>query len=356
MTYVIVFIVIFILNEIYKNKGLYNKKKFCIFCSILIILLLVLRNDYVGTDTQNYRFIYDNITNEGYYHGLEDFKISNEIGFYTMIYWMKTFEIDFRVLLLISAVFYVLATSFIIYKYSENAFLSYFLFFVNGFFIFNTTMRHCFALSFFVFAVYFAIQRKIIPYFILIGLAILFHSSAIVILPVYWLIKLDLNKKLYVVLTVSMIGLVAISPLMFPYVEIFFDKKYEAQDTGGVFRTILNFLIAIFSIYYYNKMDSSNKTWLLFILFSIVLTPIAKLNPAFFRIIIYFTFFSILLIPNLFKVKSINAQVFVFSLICFGLLNFTYLSKQAGVRTHPYVFYWEDYWEHNPDARKLNLI
>lgn len=250
---------------------------------------------------------------------------------------------------------YISVTSFFIFRYSKNAFFSYFLFFVQGYFIFNTTMRQCFALSFFIIALYFAINRKLLFYLIFVALAVSFHSSAVVIIPIYWLLKLRLSKRLYIITALSTIVVSVIATILFPYVEQIFHKEYILVETGGEF-TILGILItAILGIYYYDRIDSSNRVWLLLLLFYFVLVPISKLSPAFFRINLYFAFFAIILIPNIAKVKTATVQIFVIFMILSGLVRFIYINNQAGIRVFPYVYYWEDYYKKNPDAKRLDL-
>lgn len=91
MIYIVVLFLLILINNVYRNQdeNKRNKKVFCVLASIIIFLLLILRHDYVGTDTQNYRFIYDYILDDGYYVGLANADVSSDIGFYTMIYWMK---------------------------------------------------------------------------------------------------------------------------------------------------------------------------------------------------------------------------------------------------------------------------
>ena len=71
MTYLVFIFIVVICYKKY-SKGLYTygvgplfvlkyRKKFCIIIGMLLTMLLVLRNDYFGTDTQNYHHLFDTI-------------------------------------------------------------------------------------------------------------------------------------------------------------------------------------------------------------------------------------------------------------------------------------------------------
>lgn len=94
---------------------------------MLITMLLVLRNDYFDTDTQNYHHLFDTI--EIYYDpSFSDVELSSEWGGYTLVNFLKTHGFDFRILLAISAVSYIGSVFYLIYKYSENVLFSYFIY------------------------------------------------------------------------------------------------------------------------------------------------------------------------------------------------------------------------------------
>lgn len=327
-----------------------NRKLFVYLVSIPFFLLLLLRHDYVGTDTQNYRLIYDYFDSYVSSAKLEEHDISNELGFYSLVQFLNYLGLPFWVLKALSAGLYIGVLSYLIYRYSKNSWFSYIYFLLSGLFIFNTTMRHCFALSIFALAVDFAIRRKLIPYILMVLLAISFHSSAIVIIPTWWIVQLRLSKKYIIILSVIAILFGIFSDLIFSIGADLTGKDYEAIGAGGGLTAFLHICIVGLGIYLRDRLDKTDHVLVLFNIVILVLMPLAMKNPALFRIFIYFSFFNIILLANL--GAALQDQLKVGFFICFlslGVYSFVYKSNQAGIRTIPYVFYWEDYKSLNPD-------
>lgn len=353
MIYVFVFFLICMAHLHYSpdSKGGNNKKHFIIFSSFLFFILLLLRHDYVGSDTQKYRQMYD------YYHLyvrsdiFETISISTEAGFYYLIKLLKANEMPFEVLKLISASLYMIAVSFGIMKWSKMSWLSYLYFLCWGYFIFNTTMRHCFALSFFVFAVYFAFQNKIVKYFGLSMLGLLFHSSAITILPIWLIRKMQLDKRTIILFSLLFIIVVMFADYFLRLGVELTEKEYNNIGAGGYLTFTLHLLITYWGIKRLKYMEGSNRLFVIFNIISLVLFPLAMLNPALFRLLVYFSFFNIFLVPNIIATYSIETkQVIIPFVILFSVLNFVTTPSRTGVRVLPYVYYWENYLEINPNV------
>jgi len=79
---------------------------------------------------------------------------------------------------------------YLIYRYSKNVWMSVLLY-VNLYFFYCTMnfMRQSIAISIVLFAYTFLMNRKFIPYCLLILAAALFHSTVLIMLPAYFLIK-----------------------------------------------------------------------------------------------------------------------------------------------------------------------
>ena len=75
--------------------------------------------------------------------------------------------------------------------YSSEIMLSLFIFLCFGQMYLNTfnTIRQCFAAAVFMYSIQFIVKRKWKQYFLLILLACTFHVSAIVLIPLYWVLN-----------------------------------------------------------------------------------------------------------------------------------------------------------------------
>lgn len=355
MIYLLVILIIIILNFHLKpdkqDNYINNRKVYVGIISVIFFILLVLRHDFVGTDTFVYRDLYENYFLHVRYDKFSVINISSEIGFHLLILLLLKLKLPFACLKIISAAIYIYAVSFVIYKYSKYTWFSYVYFLLFGFFIFNTVMRHSFALSFVLFAFHFAYNRQVSYYIIMILLAVLFHSTAIIIFPIWWIVKLKLNRKTFLFSFIIFFLVLIFSNWIYQVGSNLLGKEYEIQETGGKL-TIVLFLVRIFLSWYYLRfMDKYNEVFVYFNICCIILMPLALQNPAFFRILLYYNFFNVLLIPNL--IKSANRFIkpmILFMFLSIGIIEFVYKNTSAGIRVIPYVFYWEDYRLLNPNA------
>lgn len=357
MIYILVAVLIFVLNYVLKpdlqfdTKNKRNRMLYVSIISCIYFLLLLLRHDYVGTDTQNYRMIYDNFHIFVNSSVFSDISLTSEVGFFYLVHFLNQLQCPFEVLKLLSALFYMIVVSYVIYKYSQKVWFSYILFLLLGYFIFNTTMRQCFALSFFILAVDFAIRRKFLLYSLMIIFAILFHATAIILIPVWWIVQLRITYKSIAFYSLVAIAMYFFSNTIFSIGSEITGKEYVSSGAGGGLLLIFYLLIVGISFLYYKKMDENNQVYIFFMLLSISLMPLAMKNPAIFRINKYFVFYIIILIPNLCLVMERSIRtLFIISIMTIGVFQFTYSTSQAGIRVLPYVFFWEDYRKINPNA------
>lgn len=332
-----------------------NRKKYCILISVWFIFLLTLRHAYVGSDTQNYYKIFSEIENYGYSIELNEETWYNEFGYYGLIRFLVNIHLPFRALIFISASFYVGTISLLIYRFSQRPWISYFVFLTFGYFIFNTTMRQCFALSFCVLSFIALIDKRILLATVLSIIAITFHSTAIIFLPALFIPLLNYNTKS--LLFVSLIGVLIFffSATIFESASEFLGRNYEEKRTSGYFSLLIYVIVTVYGYIYRRKLPSTSRYWFFLLIISIILFPLANFNPALFRIRLYFSVFIVVYLANLATPKIRTYHLIYALFISYGLYSFFIGSSNAGVRVLPYAFYWEDYYLLNPDVIRLGL-
>jgi hypothetical protein len=217
-------------------------------------------------------------------------------------------------------------------------------------------MRECFAVTFTMIATLFAMRRRFIGYLFFLLLAISFHQTAIVFLPLYWIINLPLKAKTIVPVAILFAVVNILSYPIFNYTRDLFGRNYEVASTMG-FSIILYifYVIVAYISFRKNTYYKYSRYWFWAVSLILCYISFARLNPAFFRVYIYFSIYTILLIPCICKIGLPYKKLVFYLALLYGIYNFTYGAKKAGIRVFPYVFYWEDYYEYNPDARSLQL-
>lgn len=320
--------------------------------AFLIFILLAFRHDYVGSDTQNYHYLYNNLSKNYIYTILNSCKdifdvINQELGFYAIYEIFKFVGLNFRWVLIFSSLLYVGAISILIKKYSCNYIFSYIIFFFYGFFIFSTTQRQAFALSFTIFAFIAAKERKIIKYFIWCLIAVLFHSSALIFLPVYFIVNITPRKTLIYLGIIVSLFMFSFRSYIINFILIFLkNEQYQEQWVAGISTLIILVPLYLLPLLSRNELIKKNTTWIMIAL-SLILFPLSQYNPFFSRMIMYFQIYYIIYIPYVIKTISMPYnKIIKIIIIVFGLLNFFILKNLTGVRQVPYIFYFQEYPEY----------
>ena len=326
------------------NKKL-NKTAFILF-SALLILLLSLKHDYVGTDTQNYRYMFSNLKSANIIR-IIDITPTSEFGFYYFSHFLASNGIAFRGLLFIQAVFVVCVFSAIIYRHSKMPWVSWFLYMTLGFFIFYTTMRQCFALSFTLLASECMRKNKLLLYLLFCAVAVSFHNTALVFVPIYWVYKMKYNKfTIFLFIALFVAVTVSAPTLMRVFTEIIEKDRYEQIATRGYITFLLYFSMVVFGVLNRKIIQDNPDTRFFFYMMGMVLVmfPLFQINPALSRIWIYFSVYIVLYVPNmcaLIENRHISTIILA-AIVLYGLISFFYKANQS-TRVLPYVFFWQEY-------------
>ena len=256
-------------------------------------------------------------------------------------------------MMLFVAVLYVSSIFLLIYEYSTAPYASLLIFLFGGHFIFFCTTRQAIALSITIFSFLLwnskiEFKFKKIISIVLALLAILFHSSAIVF-PLYFLISKIPPKKYVGIISILLFGIIMLfrTAIVPKLLTIASEDHYESMQTGGFVMILEYLLLCIIGILYFNDLfDNDKDFWNQYTMFFLVLIllPIAKYNPYFFRIVKYFSVYEIIIIPNMINKLKRDKLIQIIISFCFILyFGYSFFFSNSGVRTIPYVFFWNEY-------------
>lgn len=323
--YITIFIIVTILTyKIEKEYKKENKRKvLIIFFIVLIIAILTIiasiRYD-VGTDFFNYIGTYEK------YKTVEItkiFKLDIEI----------TFALIAKIAYLIGnetimfAIYSIITVGFIIasilkrkdkISISLSMFLYLFLFFLNSF----NGMRQYAAISIIAFSYTFISERKFLKFLICVIVASLFHNTAILFLPFYFLAqepKENLSKKkrlLFLFLKIVIVcAILGIMLNINKFISIFaglgiesFNRFYaytNIERSGRNLMILVNLAVLMFVLIYRKKIvkyDKENNILFFFLVIDVVLTLSGFIAPVLKRIALYFEISQIYLLPSIPKV------------------------------------------------------
>lgn len=178
------------------NKNEYFKWNITLYIVLISVILVAgMRESHVGTDYSGYLEFYNYILNHGY------------IGksFKTNEYVWEYLNYSFAVIGIPSEIFFGLLAGLMYFFFIKGAYkfqfllpLMFFFIFTSGFYFWTMSgLRQSIAIMIFFYAVKYIIEKKNLHYVLWIFVASGFHSSAIILLPLYFLNKIKFNQKLF---------------------------------------------------------------------------------------------------------------------------------------------------------------
>jgi len=308
----------------------------------LIFLFLALRYDY-GNDYPVYLAAfgeinsYENINFSGNFRDME-------IGWVFLCWLCKPigfFGMTAILALLNCLVYYNFFKKFVPNKYYWFA---VFLFIFNPVFMLVpcSAMRQNVAILLFVFSLNYLYKKKAIRYLLCIGLASLFHSSALILFPVYLLGGLNwtINKATVVIAFSIFVSLFMFGTFIMPYMNQFigsYFEKYEIYKVDeGVVGTGLGILClsALFILILYYGRFQNNENALIFkiAIISFIFLPLGMLIMLTARIGMYFQPALIAVYPiTLTNIKSILLRNVMLSFLIFFSLYYFFTFFQSDI-------------------------
>lgn len=189
-------------------------------------------------------------------------------------------------------------------------YLGMFIFLINPYlFLMNlSALRQNLALLIFVAAVHFSSKRQFIPYALLIFIASMFHQSAWILLPVYFVAH-DRPMRKYESVCVAVIVIVllfwpGLRTLVNNFIALFDNKNYTnyaTQELSNSLRaTLLTGVTFIYVLCNLHKLEGTSVKYGKLCLISTGLGVLAYQLSMFTRIQMYFELFSIIAIPQIF--------------------------------------------------------
>ncbi len=277
-------------------------------CGLFLVLFAGMRDRVVGTDTGNYVSWIDEVTT---FESVWSFHV--EKGFTFIVFLSSQLSEEYFVLLSLIAIIcvtcYLSTIVRLVPKYETAIFLfitlGSYTFFFNG-------ARQGMAAAFCFLALPFLLQRKVVPYIFLVLFATLFHKTAIVALPLYYLASDRVGwKQVIAVLASAVIMAVSISAFA-QLAASFIDEKFATygqagEGGGGVKASFLVGQAVLFMLFRRQVGDAGPYYSRLLNIYLIGLIPaiasvIGSVNPSgILRLTTYFDHTAILLWPLVFS-------------------------------------------------------
>lgn len=280
-----------------KNK----KERFLIFISFLILLLISSLRYGIGID-----YLHTYVPK---FYSVKYGNYDWDIGAILICKFVQLFSSDYVYFFAICS----FITLFFIYKtiaeLSDYSPFCLLLFVISGEYIMSfNAVRQYIAIALFVYSIKYVLNKDIKKYIAFILLAGTMHSSAIFLLPLYFLNKIESTKKSHLLIFILSIVLIPSLSTLFYWLIGFTKYAYYLSSGYNTFdpsysELIVFTIVYITSIIFYKKCkdDKTYKLLLNFELISVILAILSFKIILAYRVLLYFRFIQIIMLTRISK-------------------------------------------------------
>ncbi len=287
-------------------------------------------------------------------------KMYNDIDRYVRVEFFERFLIKLFNALHFSEYFFIFFMAAITFwilfkaikKNCKKPAVTLFMFVTFGYFAmaFNGT-RQSLAIVIGLYAIKYIYEKQLIKYILAILFATLCHKTALVMLPLYFLSYINLSKRrMYILFFIMLFSFLLYNPLMsfitsnFEQYQVYSirdDLTFWEPGIGTFIISIFHLILIFLSIKNYDKLKEKspkNELYIKIFLVSTVFYSLNLVNALLTRMAMYFSVFSIFLLPDLFEIinkkkdKLINFVIYTM-LVLYYIVHLVSFNDMLPYRT-----------------------
>lgn len=309
-----------------------------IFIALSSLILVAGLRYYVGTDYGTYRGIYSNAPN------VILNKETSEIGFIILCKFLHYITSDPQIMFLVTSI--ITYTCIVItLKNKSNVFeLSMYLFITTYMYYSSLNVLRQWIASAIIFTgIQFLIDRNWKKYFLIVIIASLFHTSALIMIPIYFIVNHKfISKKNLIIISVF----ASIFIFYSGFLEVFFEflegskySNYQAEfihtDRGvNILRVLVYICPILVAFVFYNNInydfDKEVDIIMNLSLINMLMMVISYKHAYFARLCILFDPYYLLLIPKFLNLGDKKLNRIIYYVIIISYFAFSYSLLVAG--------------------------
>jgi len=311
--------------------------------TLQLILILALRDSTVGIDVSNYLLHFRFIAENPFSAMVE---IRHELGYKVLNKVVSFFSTNNQVFLTIVAILSIAPVGRFIYKNSRMPFLSFIIYIAFNYYSFVFSgLRQAIAYGIIFISYDYIKNRKLAKFLICVSLASLFHKSALIFLPAYFLYRIKLNKKVISFLVLFDLIIFIYRREIFAFFINNFYQSYSIVESDSYSWMIFCTIIVLLSSFFYKKMikiSPDNNGLFIFLLVGISLMLFASVGTNVMRVADYYYMFVIIFIPEVMTaIKDEKLALLVGYLLIIGLvILYLWFLSSSPYQIVPYKFFW----------------
>lgn len=315
---------------------------------ILLFFISAFRGDFT-TDYTNYSNRFNSI-NDYSFSDLFRYDFNIETGYLILNKIINLFTNNEVVLFAVMTLIILYGFYHQFNKYSVNIWLSVLMFVTVGSYYasFNIS-RQIVAVAIIFLGSRFLYNRMFFKYLLVVISASLFHMSALIMIPFYFILNMRIKiKNLFFLFVVTVIAVVFFDEIL-SIIQIFVYSNYThnawGMDGQAITNVVLPIAFLLFVLLNSNKIDSKNnkmhRIWFNAVIFYAIFNILALQVEMVERLGRFFAPYALLLIPYIFSKVYDKYLRFIYMMALVVLLvlyNYVILSNSV---FDPYYFIWE---------------
>lgn len=306
------------------------------FAILIPILVCGLRYN-VGTDYISYQQWFS------YYLSHKLSLKNDEIGFGILIKGIQLFTQNSQFLFLSVAIIINILVINFIRKHTDYFELGYFLF-ISLYFYYSSfnILRQWIAIAIFLYAIRYIYNKDLKKYLFCIFIACTFHKTAIITIPMYFILNMKLNKKNIIIVSLTILMLyVGLDTILLKANSIFninttkYLNYFNKDDTIGAngyaysIITMMTLLIILFTKKQYLLKNEHGKEDIIMLVFMLAFSIMGINSMIFSRLQLYFLPYLAVIIPNMLKVVIENQRKFIYVIVI--ILGIAYMYRSLTI-------------------------
>lgn len=312
--------------------------------TLQLVLLLALRGVSVGVDLDGYLYSYRMFES---WHFIESNRF--EVGYKYLNYVLQQLRMSEQLFIGLVALLTLWPIGRMIGRYSAMPVVSFLLFIACNFYSFTFSgLRQAIAFSLIVWSFDFILRRKLSMFLLLVAIGALFHQSALVFLPAYWIWRVRLNKTLLV--SALLLGFVLYwwrLPI-FGWVVGYVVDGYTVVQSSSYNWLLLGCAVFLGGLFVrsFGTLGEDRQVFLngllMFVLVALLIMIFASVGNNVLRVADYYYLFVVLLVPEMLAAikEPVTRAALIIGVVVGVFLLYGYFLLEDGYGIVPYTFFW----------------
>lgn len=334
---------------IYGRHDYETQKRYIYITSIFILLIMGLRNCAIYDDTLGYVLNFEDLK----YDSIAEIIDNNhkDTFFWVFSYYISQISGgNYTIWLCVISAVYIIPVLFLLKYFSPNPMVSWVAFIFNGLLFFSMAgLRQTMAMGLVILAFIALTKRKDMWYFLLIGLAYLFHGTSLISLLIYPIVKFNIKFTKWITFYYLILTIVVIAigeAFLHPLTTFLgrYDARYgDYVMSEGSTYTYLLIQICLVVPSLYILQSRMKEVWIAWFsnlsMLAIVFVAGSPIISEMFRVSMYFSWAEIILFAiamNEVYYRNRSIPILFISLITIYLL---FISPNL---LREYLFFFED--------------